>query len=159
MQRLFALALTFVSLLWVAALVATPFQFSAGSVFAGLFYEACGLICHQLPERSFHLNGVQMPVCARCVGLYASGAVGALFAWTTREADSSARRARRLLFWAAIPTAATLFIEWVLLAQTGSATRALAAIPLGAAIGWLLVRTLHAEAVTAVAVRQMRYHA
>lgn len=27
-------------------------------------------LCHQLPERSFYLNGVQMAVCTRCFGIY-----------------------------------------------------------------------------------------
>ena len=25
--------------------------------------------CHQLSERSFHIRGVQLPLCARCMGL------------------------------------------------------------------------------------------
>ena len=32
--------------------------------------------CHQMPERSFFINGYQFPVCARCTGVY----IGALFA-------------------------------------------------------------------------------
>lgn len=28
------------------------------------------LICHGIPERSFHIKGHQFPVCARCTGLY-----------------------------------------------------------------------------------------
>ena len=41
---------------------------------------AAGRVCHQRPERSFHVAGVQLPVCARCTGLYVSGAAGALAA-------------------------------------------------------------------------------
>ena len=26
--------------------------------------------CHQIPERSFFINGYQFPVCARCTGFY-----------------------------------------------------------------------------------------
>ena len=43
-------------------------------------YIAGALICHQRPERSFHVWGVQWPVCARCLGLYAGAAIGAVMA-------------------------------------------------------------------------------
>ncbi|MBM4358037.1 MAG: DUF2085 domain-containing protein [Deltaproteobacteria bacterium] len=36
------------------------------------------LVCHRRPERSLELFGVIMPVCSRCAGLYAGGALGAL---------------------------------------------------------------------------------
>jgi uncharacterized membrane protein len=26
--------------------------------------------CHQLSDRSFHINGVQLPLCARCTGIF-----------------------------------------------------------------------------------------
>jgi len=44
-----------------------------------------GLWCHQLPVRSPHLSGMQMPLCWRCSGILI-GAVG-LLAWliATRE--------------------------------------------------------------------------
>ena len=44
----------------------------------GWLYAVGWLICHQRPERSFHLAGAQLPVCARCLGLYAGGAAGAI---------------------------------------------------------------------------------
>ena len=33
-------------------------------------------ICHQIPERSLHLAGCQLPLCARCTGTYLGVAVG-----------------------------------------------------------------------------------
>ncbi len=36
-------------------------------------------ICHRIPERSFHLAGRQLPLCARCTGTY----LGALIGFTT----------------------------------------------------------------------------
>jgi uncharacterized membrane protein len=40
----------------------------------GPFRRTLGVVgdwigCHQLPERSFYLNGTQFPVCARCTGV------------------------------------------------------------------------------------------
>lgn len=34
--------------------------------------------CHQLPERSFFINGCQFPVCARCTGAFIGYSVGAV---------------------------------------------------------------------------------
>jgi hypothetical protein len=50
------------------------------------------------------------------------------------------------LLLAAVPTVATLAIEWIGVADPGNAGRALAALPLGAAAGWLFVRMLRLEA-------------
>jgi uncharacterized membrane protein len=33
-------------------------------------FKAFHLLCHQDPERSFIINGSQMAVCARCIGIY-----------------------------------------------------------------------------------------
>jgi len=40
-------------------------------------YLVGSLLCHQRPERSFFLWGSQMPVCARCLGIYAGAALAA----------------------------------------------------------------------------------
>jgi hypothetical protein len=51
---------------------------------AGLFLSAVYIIgsaiCHQLPERSFHLLSHQLPVCARCTGIYTGAAFAAIVA-------------------------------------------------------------------------------
>jgi uncharacterized membrane protein len=33
-------------------------------------------ICHQIPSHSFHMAGVQLPLCARCTGTYLGVAIG-----------------------------------------------------------------------------------
>lgn len=34
--------------------------------------------CHQIPARSFSINGVQMAVCSRCIGIYGSLWIGSM---------------------------------------------------------------------------------
>jgi uncharacterized membrane protein len=50
-----------------------------GSILYDALFRAAGLFCHQLPERSPHLWGAQLPLCWRCTGI-ALGAC-ALLAW------------------------------------------------------------------------------
>jgi uncharacterized membrane protein len=158
---LFALLITTLGLVWLALVVAAPLAVAhGGAVWPAFVYQAAGLVCHQRPERSFHLAGLQLPVCARCFGLYASGAAGALAAWLTGATVLTRRleRSPRVpLALAAAPTALTVAGEWLGLVQPGNVGRALAAIPLGLLGGWLFVTLLRTQA-SAGRLRQMRYH-
>ena len=42
------------------------------------FYAVCQILCHQLPERSFEICGVPMPLCVRCLGLTIGTVLAAL---------------------------------------------------------------------------------
>jgi uncharacterized membrane protein len=86
-----------------------------------------------------------MPVCARCTGLYVSAAAGAAFAVVGRLASRRASQARVVLLVAGIPTAATLVVEWVGLADPGSVVRFLAALPLGAAAALVVAAAAQSE--------------
>ena len=143
MARALAIALTIGSLFWVAALFAGAALFGSG-VLPSVVYGAASLVCHQRPERSFVFADAQFPVCARCAGLYLSGAVGALLAWSSLRA--APQDARRLLLIAALPTLGTLPIEWLGISPLSNAIRAAAAVPFGAASGWTFVHALRAEA-------------
>ncbi len=108
-----------------------------------VLYAAASRICHQRPERSFSTAGVQWPVCGRCAGLYLGAPLGAVVA----VALSMRAAGRTAVFLGAVPTAVALVIEWSGVAPISNVTRALAAIPLGAAIAWTLIRvTLPARA-------------
>jgi uncharacterized membrane protein len=146
MSRWLAAALAIVSTLWVVIVLLAPFGLAAGSPLAWLVYYAASGICHQRPERSFHLAEAAMPVCARCFGLYLSGSMGALVAWLPlRRMDPSTGRTRMLLALAALPTLVTWGLERFGVVAISSAVRAVAALPLGAGAGWIMVRSLRAE--------------
>ncbi len=138
-------------------LVLTPVALAHGyGSFPAIVYQAGALICHQRPERSFHLLGIQLPVCARCFGLYASGAIGAVVACGLGRRNLTLVPDPRVpLAVAAMPTAITLLCEWAGLWYPSGATRAIAAIPLGVAGAMVLVATLTPPARPAA---QVRYH-
>lgn len=144
-SRYLALTISWAAAIWVAALLlaALPAASRAHAILAGAARAAGSLVCHQRPERSFHMDGRQFPVCARCAGLYLAGMAGALVGWVGRARVP--RRTRRLLALAAAPTAATLLLEWLGVRGVSNMERALASLPLGAAAGWLFVRMLRAE--------------
>jgi uncharacterized membrane protein len=149
-ERLFAAILTLGALAWSAILFIAPYALTSGhprlvAAAAGV-YSGAGLICHQRAERSFHLAGVQQPVCARCAGLYVSGAAGALAAWIASRRPRAPRRTRMVLVLTAAPTVLTVVIEFVGLAHPSNIVRAVCALPLGAAAAWVFVRSLRAEA-------------
>ena len=67
------------SLLVMAAIVAAPLaQASNHPAFSSAIYKTFSFLCHQIPERSFHLAGEQFAVCSRCTGLYAGFALATL---------------------------------------------------------------------------------
>ncbi len=142
MQRL-ARALVAGSLLWTALLFAAPLAAASPdppvSRAGSLVYVVGGFVCHQRPERSFHMAGVPLPVCARCTGLYLSALAGALAALTFATGSTAVRRARWLLGLAAVPTVATVAAELLGLAHPSNAARAISALPLGAAAAWVVI--------------------
>lgn len=147
-----ALALTVVSAVWLLLLLSAPFAVSHGaaapaSLGSALVYGAAGRICHQQDQRSFHLAGIQQPVCARCFGLYASGAIGAVMAWMPRRRRyrERASRDRWVLLACALPTVVSWGLEQAAMIAPGNALRAFAAVPLGLAAGWIFIRALRDE--------------
>jgi hypothetical protein len=163
------------ALVWAVLIVAVPYlasrahtSASAGVLILGV-YGLGSLICHQLPERSYHLWAAQMPVCARCAGIYFGAACGALAStfvpamgyWKSRNATDprpvrpearslddrsnqkahpgSLRNARVLLGLAAVPTVVTLLYEWSTGDMPSHAMRAAAGVPIGLVVAWLVV--------------------
>ena len=146
MHRVLPAALTAVALVWLALLLLAPLVPRE----AALVYRYASGVCHQRPERSFRLAGRPLPVCARCFGLYASGAIAAAVAMGVRASRDGVipgpRTARIVFAVAAAPTVLTVAAEWIGLAPFSNLARAVASVPLGAAAGWLFVRMLRYHA-------------
>lgn len=57
---------------WVFVLIVIAPVAAAGghSTLARGIYGAFAVLCHQIPERSYFIDGHQFAVCARCTGVY-----------------------------------------------------------------------------------------
>jgi hypothetical protein len=159
------------AVVWAALVLSAPLlgQVTAGgrgpaAVAAGVYLSG-RLVCHQRPERSFHLLGAQLPVCGRCTGLYVAAAAGILLALAMRPREKNrpgprsqpalgggtnegvevAQGARPRVAWstgllaASVPSVLTLAFEWSGAWPVSNVIRAAAAAPLGLALGALLV--------------------
>ncbi|HTV03632.1 MAG TPA: DUF2085 domain-containing protein [Luteitalea sp.] len=144
-----------VGLTWFVLLLATPSWRGASSAdgwtmratVAVLVDVAASRVCHRRPDRSFLVGGQPVPVCGRCTGLYVAGATGLIAA-----ALAGARRPGRRgiphvssldgrLVWllaAGLPTVLTWTLEVVGVWNPGTPLRALAALPLGLTVGWIV---------------------
>ena len=151
MERRVALFLTSAAILWVAAIFFAPAAHAhhLGGRLPDTIRMAGALVCHQRVERSFEIAGCPdarlcpvhgpLPVRrARRAGSLADG-----------PADCRGVPERAILA-AAVPTMVTVAVEWAGLMQPGNVVRAVAALPIGAACGWIFVRLLRAEAAPCV---------
>lgn len=170
-----ALRRTFVgaALAWAALLPLATFAASRAHVSAAVsgvalaVYAVGAVVCHQLPARSFHLWGAQMPVCARCTGIYFGAAVAPAIAWvrvkarrmTTRTSAPFAAATKpragthrsvihavfdrpvpqALAALAIAPAAATLVYEWTTGITPSNAVRFASGLWLGAILAALVV--------------------
>jgi uncharacterized membrane protein len=126
------------SLLWTGVLPLAAYLRSvpdaAAALFALLIYGVGGVICHQQPERSFYVASIPLPVCARCTGIYAGGAMMALAVLVgCRFPLLPAARARAWLAAAAVPAVLSLLYEWATARTPSNIIRASTGVLIGAA--------------------------
>lgn len=76
------------STVWLAAVVLAPFLESQESIWGSFLYAVFSPLCHQIPERCFHLWGFPLAVCSRCFGIY-SGIMIGLFGFPITKGFSS----------------------------------------------------------------------
>ena len=95
---------TTIALAVLALIIAAPLTQSGNHAgFASAIYQAFSFVCHQIPERSFHIAGHQFAVCSRCTGLYAGFALAASIYPLARSLKRSDTPRRIWLVLAAVP--------------------------------------------------------
>jgi uncharacterized membrane protein len=68
-------------------------------------YRAFGTMCHQIPARSYFIDGHKFAVCSRCTGIYFGFAFTLLLYPLVRSLRSTATPPRSLLILATLPLA------------------------------------------------------
>jgi uncharacterized membrane protein len=100
------LFLSLLALAIVSAVVSAPIAVTQGHIaFAATIYKTFSYLCHQIPERSFHLAGHPFAVCSRCTGLYAGFAFATLALPLVRSLKQTDTPRVIWLFLSAVPLA------------------------------------------------------
>lgn len=123
-----AVALAFVALVFAAPVLEASGHASASWV----VYQAFAPLCHQIAERSFHVAGHPLAVCARCTGVYAGFAGGVLFYPLVRSLRRTDAPRRAWLVVVLLPTTVDFLINFTGLAYNTHTSRLVTGAWLGA---------------------------
>ena len=108
-------------------------------------------VCHQIPDRSFAIDGIVLPVCHRCTGLY-TGAWLSIFLYPWLHRALNTRLPLRTLFFLGIAPAA---LDWGLhllgIWHNVPLSRVLTGGIAGLAIGYIVAWSLQVPAPTSQA--------
>jgi len=100
-----------VTLFWVLLILTAPIAKANGiTSISSPLYSFFSLICHQIPARSFHVEGEQFGVCSRCFGVYFGLLFGFLIYPLWRRIDETEPISRIWLFLSLVP----IGIDWAL---------------------------------------------
>jgi len=102
--RVIYLSLLMTLLIWMGMIVAAPLLRARGYLLlSSLLYQSFSMICHQIPDRCWKLDGLPLGVCARCTGIYAGFLLGISIYPFLRAIENPSLPARRWLVLSVIP--------------------------------------------------------
>jgi uncharacterized membrane protein len=115
----------------VSLIVIAPL--TADSAVSTSIYRAFAALCHQLPERSYFINGHKLAVCSRCTGLYAGFAFTMLLYPLLRPLNTIDWPPRERLILAAVPMAIDFSLTFFGIWENTHTSRLLTGLLLGSA--------------------------
>ena len=127
--------LSMVSLIFVAPIAAA----TGHNAIAKGIYGAFAVFCHQLPERSYFIDGHQFAVCSRCTGIYAGFALVLLLYPLFRSLKNPGTPRPSWLLFAAIPLAIDFGVNFFGFLQNTHTSRLLTGALLGGAVVFYVV--------------------
>ena len=128
----FWLVSALVVLFLFALILVAPLAAGSGhSNVAGVIYGAFATLCHQLPERSYLIDGHKLGVCSRCTGIYGGFALTLLLYPLLRSLRSAGFPALKWLLLAAIPLAVDFSLTFLGIWENTHTSRFLTGLLLG----------------------------
>ena len=116
----------------VSLIVVAPLAAAGGyNGMAFAIYRAFGTLCHQIPERSYFIDGHKFAVCSRCTGIYAGFAFTLLVYPLVRSLRNTSTPPRSLLFLAALPLAIDFSLTFFGIWENTHTSRLLTGLLLG----------------------------
>lgn len=116
----------------VSLIVVAPLAAGGGhNGLAFAIYRAFGTLCHQIPERSYFIDGHKLAVCSRCTGIYAGFAFTLLIYPLVRSLRNTATPPRSLLILAALPLAIDFSLTFFGIWENTHTSRLLTGLLLG----------------------------
>ncbi|MEP7271037.1 MAG: DUF2085 domain-containing protein [Acidobacteriota bacterium] len=127
-------------LLMLALIVGAPLLSAHGHPIVGaIVYQAFVPLCHQIPERSFHLGGLPLAVCARCAGVYGGFVLALLIYPLWRSLDNEQTPGRIWLLIALLPMAIDALAGAAGLVETTFFSRTATGALAGAAVAFYIL--------------------
>lgn len=128
---------------WVFAILLAPLAKAGGLEYISApLYKFFSYVCHQMPDRSFHVENHPFAVCTRCFGVYFGLFFGFLIYPAMRKIEEIEPLPRVWLFLAMIP----IGVDWSLgvfgIWDNTPLSRFLTGAILGAACGIFIVPAL-----------------
>jgi uncharacterized membrane protein len=112
------------ALLWCGLLVLAPLCAASGCHSpADLLYTFFHRVCHQLGERSLHIAGEPMAVCARCTAIYSGFLAGVVLFPIVRNLQGFRFPRRVLLIAALLPMVADVALNLTGIHESGLLSR------------------------------------
>lgn len=96
---------------WTLSIIAAPIAADLGlTTVSSAIYQFYGLLCHQIPDRSFYVLEHHFAVCSRCFGVYFGLVLGFVIYPLIRKIEEIEPFSRIWLFLSLVP----IGIDWSL---------------------------------------------